>query len=247
MGKITINAKTHVENLETKVIMDDEATIKELIRKVAPEFNFNPGSSVIMFRGEEVPPDKTLKEADIQDGFAVLILPLGLQKSITVTIRNVLGGDQASVRIEPDATVRHVLEEAASELNLDDMRRIIPIYNGNSLSLDQTLERAGITNDSIIILTPQMEELPEAPSQASQPMTPSQEVPHTIGSRTITPADEKFLREKLGEYKAKNDSLEHKIQKNFLIPKKVAYVLIVVAIISAILILSWPYLSAIVT
>ncbi|MBU7019076.1 MAG: hypothetical protein HXS44_16315 [Theionarchaea archaeon] len=247
MGKITINAKTQVENLETKVTMDDEATIRELIRKAAPEFNFNPGSSVIMFRGEEIPPDKTLKEADIQDGFAVLILPLGLQKNITVTIRNVLGGDQASVRIEPDSTVRHVLEEAASELNLDDMTRIIPMYNGNPLSLDETFERAGIKDDSIIILTPQMEELPETPPQVSQTVTPSQEVPPTQGSGTITQADEKLLREMLGEYKARNDSLEEKIQGNFLIPKRVAYVLIVVVVISAILLLSWPYLSTIMT
>ena len=247
MGKITINAKTRIENLETTVVIDEYATIKDLIRKVAPVFNFNPGSSVIMFRGEEIPSNQTLREADIQDGFAVLVLPQGLARSITVNIRNVFGEKQALVRTEPDTRIRNVLEEAATELDLDDMTRVIPMYDGNQLSLDQTLKRAGIKDDSTIILIPQMEEPPEPSPQVSQPVTRPQEILHTTGPSTISPADERALRQMLGEYKAKSDSLEQKIQNSVLIPRKVAYVLIVIVIISAVLILLWPYLGKFIT
>jgi hypothetical protein len=49
--------------------------------------------------------------------------------------------------------------------------------------------------------------------------------------RTITPADERSLREMLGRYKMKSDSLEQKIKNSFLVPKKAAYVLIVILLV----------------
>lgn len=48
---------------------------------------------------------------------------------------------------------------------------------------------------------------------------------------TITPADERFFREMLGRYKMKSDSLEQKIQNSFLVPKKAAYILIVILLV----------------
>ena len=239
MGRIIITAKTPIENLETEVSIDSKATVKELIQKVASIFNFDPQYSVIMFRGEELPPHRTLEASDIKDGFAVLVLPQALPKLVTVNVRRALGGQPTQVRIEPDATIRTVLELAVSGSALD-MTRIIPMYNGTRLSLEETLENAGIRDGSTIVLTPRMEEPPEP--QVPQPSTPPPQTPHT-GVRTITPADERLLREMLGEYKMKSDSLERKMQNSFLVPKRVAYVLIVIVIILAVLILSWPYLS----
>lgn len=242
MGKITITAKTQIENLETTVTVDEEATIGDLIRKVAPIFGFNPEHSVIMFRGEEIPPIQTLKEADIQDGFAVLVLPQKLPKLITVNVKNVLAGQRTSVRIESYATVHNVLEEAVSESALDT-KGIVPMYREKTLSLGQTLEEAGIKDGSTIVLVPQMERSPESRPQVSQPrqgILPTTSL--TTGIKTITPADEKLLREMLGEYKRKYDSLGLRIKNCFLIPKKVAYFFIVVAVISVILVFLWPYL-----
>lgn len=234
MGTITITAKTPTENLETTLTIDSEATIENLTQEVAPVFDFDPERSVIMFRGDELPPRQTLKEAGIQDGFAVLVLPQGLPKLLTINIRNALSGQQTQVRIDSSATIRNVLERAVPELTLD-ITKVIPMHNEKRLILGQSLTDAGIEDGSTIVLTPHVEEPKEFRPQTPQPSSPlreiSHEMPRTIEHRTISPADEKFLREKLGEYKKKADYLELKIKNSFLIPKKAVYILVVIIII----------------
>jgi hypothetical protein len=240
MGKITVTAKTPIESLEATITIDEEATVKELTQEVAPKFGFNPEDAVIMFRGIELQLDQTLKEADIQDGFAVLVSPQAIPKLITVHVRNALGDKRISMRVEPDATLREVLEKAVPQLELD-ISQVSPMHKGVRLSLGDTIVNTGIEDDSTVVLTPRMDEPTEPPPQVVQPSAPPPRV--QTGTSTITPADEKLLREMLGMYKMKSDSLEQKTKNSFLVPKKAVYVFIVIVIILAVLVVLWPYLT----
>jgi hypothetical protein len=235
MGKITVTAKTPTENLEAKISIEERSTVKKLIQKVAPEFNFDPEHSVIMFRGDELSPDQTLEEAGVQDGFAVLALPKGLPRLVSVTVRN-SQNKVSHVQIEPTATVGNLLEMVSSDLTLD-LEKAIPTFNGAELPHGQTLEDSGIGDNSLVLVSPRIEN----PSELTQDSSGSYQSENSHVFQTITPADEKALRKMLGHYKANYDSLELKMRNNFLVPKKIVYILLLITGISAALALIWVY------
>jgi len=233
MGKITVTAKTPTENLEAQISIDEKSTVKKLIQKVVPEFDFDPEYSVIMFRGDELPPNQTLEEAGIQDGFAVLVLPCGLPRLISVTVRD-NQNRKRRVQIEPTATVGNLLELVNSELALD-LGKAIPTFNGSELSYEKTLEDSGITDDSLILISHGTTNS----SELSHDSNGSCQSENSLSFQTITPADEKALRKMLGHYKESYESLELKMRNGFLIPKKMVYILLLIVGVSAALALVW--------
>jgi copper chaperone CopZ len=72
---------------------------------------------------------------------------------ISVRVKNVLGTEEADIQIDNEQTVGQLLEQAAPKLQINPQGATI-MYQGQQLSLEQTLKKAGIQSGYAVMLTP---------------------------------------------------------------------------------------------
>ena len=153
---ITVRAKNILGTEETDVQIRANATVGQLLQKVALQFQINTRGATIMYRGQEFPPEQPLLEVGVRDGDAVIVMPgprIVSNDIITVRVKNILGTEETDVQIDAHATVGQLLQQAAPQLQINPQGATI-MYQGHQLPPEQPLYKAGVRDLDAVMIAP---------------------------------------------------------------------------------------------
>ncbi len=72
---ITVRVKNILGTEETDEKIRAGATVGKLLQQAAPNLQINPQGAVLMYQGQQLPPEESLFSVGVRDGDAVMMAP----------------------------------------------------------------------------------------------------------------------------------------------------------------------------